>query len=115
MNLRTSRSAGFSLAMHERVTLGVDAVWRTLLDANQLRVGEETHLLRRWDEEFIRSTTRPVLLTETEDLNLLLGAVGLKVNVTGGLLVSASLAFSLSDEGLYDEDPIPLIGVDFSF
>ncbi len=108
-------SAGFSLAMHERVTLGVDAVWRTLLDANQLLVGEETHLLRRWDEDSIRSTTRPVLITETEDLNLLLGAVGLKVNVTGGLLVSASLAFSLSDEGLYDEDPIPLIGVDFSF
>ena len=108
-------SSGFSLALHERVTLGVDAVWRTLLDASQLSVGQETHLLRRWDEDFIRSTTRPVLRTETEDLNLLLGAVGLKVNVTGGVLLSASLAFALGDEGLYDEDPIPLIGVDFSF
>lgn len=108
-------AAGFSVGLHERVTFGIDAVWRTLLDANQLSVGSETHLFRRHDEDFIRNTQRAVLETSTDDLNILLGAAGFKINVTGGVLISASVAFTLSDDGLRDEDPIPILGVDFSF
>ncbi|MEM1249817.1 MAG: hypothetical protein AAGK22_25810 [Acidobacteriota bacterium] len=108
-------AAGFSVGLHERVTFGIDAVWRTLLDANQLSVGSETHLFRRHDEDFIRSTERAVLETATDDLNILLGAAGFKINVTGGVLISASVAFTLSDDGLRDEDAIPILGIDFSF
>ena len=106
---------GFSAALHPRVTVFSDVVWRTLLDANQLLRDSTTHQLRRFGEAEIRSVERAVLRTQQDDLNLILGSLGIKVNITGELLLTANLALSLGEEGLRDEDVVPLLGVDYSF
>jgi hypothetical protein len=108
-------TVGFSAAVHPRVTLFSDVVWRTLLDASQLDRDTTSHLLRRHDGDAIESVERAVLRTEVEDLNLILGSLGIKINLTGELLFTANLALSLGDEGLRDEDVVPLIGIDYSF
>lgn len=108
-------TTGVSVSLHPRVTFSVDAVWRTLLDANQLERSDEPFLFKRFDSTQVETITRPQIGTEVEDINLLLGAVGLRINVAGDVLVTVNLAFSLSDEGLRDDGIIPLIGLDYSF
>ncbi len=106
---------GFDWAAHPRVTVAADLLWRTLIDANSMSVRQERHLFRRWDETEISTTTRPVLETSVDDLNLLTAAIGCKVNLWGQLLASVNLLYSLSDDGLQEEAWVPLIGLDYSF
>lgn len=106
---------GFSLGVHPKVTVFADLVWRTLLDAQQIDRRELTHLYKRWDSAVIEQTNRQVLDTRQQDLNIASASIGMKVNIVGDLLLTANLSFSLSDEGLRDEDIIPLIGIDYSF
>lgn len=108
-------TVGYSAAVHPRVTLFSDIVWRTLLDASQLQRESETHLLRRFNSPQIESIERSSLRAEQEDINLILGSAGVKVNLTGELLLTINLALSLGDEGLRDEDAVALIGIDYSF
>ncbi len=107
--------AGFSLGVHPRVTVFGDLVWRTLLDAQQLEVRQVSHLYKPFDSEQIVQGNRQVLDTRQADLNIANISVGLKVNLVGDLLLSTNLSFSISDEGLRDEDIVPLIGLDYSF
>ena len=110
-----SLALGFDWAAHPRVTIAGDLLWRTLFDANQLRIDEVPHLYRRWDATAITQTARPVLGSEPDDLDLLSGAFGCKVNLYGQVLVTANLLWSLSADGLRDADVVPLIGIDYSF
>lgn len=50
-----------------------------------------------------------------DDLNILFGVVGFKINVIGGFLILVSVVFMFSDDGFCDEDVILIFGVDFSF
>jgi hypothetical protein len=61
------------------------------------------------------TVTLPELGAEESDLDLWLGAAGLRFNPTGNLLVSANVLFSLGDEGLQDEDVMPVVSVEYSF
>jgi outer membrane putative beta-barrel porin/alpha-amylase len=116
---------GLDWAVHPRVTLNAEFVGRTLQDTIRL----EAH---REDFPFCtqRSTapgapvcapgaTAVTQLPELEgsegDLDLWLGAAGLRFNPTGNLLVSANLLFSLSDEGLQNDDVFPVVSLDYSF
>lgn len=108
-------AAAFDVAVHPRVTIAAEILWRTLIDANQIRVGDEPFLFRRFDSSEIQTTLRPILTAETENLDLATTTVGLKVNLTGTLLLTADLIFSLTDDGLRDQDVVPLIGIDYSF
>jgi hypothetical protein len=110
-----SLALGFDWAAHPRVTIAADLLWRTLFDANQLRVEEVTHLYKRWDATAISQTLRPTLGAEQEDLDLLAGTVGCKLNLFGQVLLTADLLWSLSSDGLRDADVVPLIGLDYSF
>lgn len=110
-----SLTVGFDWAAHPRVTIAADVLWRTLFDAQKLEVGEATHLYERWDEEVVRSTARPVLETREDDLNLISGALGCRVNLWGQVLLTANVLVSLSDDGLRDDGIVPLIGIDYSF
>lgn len=110
-----SFTVGFDWAAHPRVTVAGDLLWRTLFDANVMSVRDERHLYRRWDQTEISTTTRPVLETSLDDLNLITAAVGCKVNLWGQLLASVNLLYSLSDDGLQDDAWVPLIGLDYSF
>ena len=60
-------------------------------------------------------TPVPELEASRGDLDLWLGAAGLRFNPVGNFLVSANVLFSLSDEGLQDEDVIPVVSLDYSF
>ena len=108
-------TAGASVAANPRVTFFGDLVWRTLLDATKLQRRELTHLYRRFDSTEVQATTRPTIEGIEDDINLILGSVGLKVNVVRELLVSLNLGFSLGEEGLRDEDIVPMLSLDYSF
>lgn len=108
-------TAGFDAAVHERVTFAFDVLWRTLLDANQMERREVTHLYKPFNTTQVLQTQRPVLETETQDLNLVHGSFGIKVNLTGQVLLNANLLMSWSDDGLTEEDLVPLIGLEYGF
>ncbi len=108
-------TAGFSLSVHPKVTVFADLVWRTLLDAQQIETRQDTHLFKRFDSDIVEQSLRNVLDTRTQDVNIANGAFGIKVNLVGDLLLTANVSFSLTDNGLRDEDLVPLIGLDYSF
>jgi hypothetical protein len=108
-------TTGASIAANPRVTFFADLVWRTLLDATKLQRRELTHLYRRFDSTEVQSTTRPSIEGVEDDLNLILGSVGVKVNFVKELLVSLNLGFALGEDGLRDEDIVPMLSLDYSF
>lgn len=112
-------------AVHPRVTLNAEFVGRTLQDTVRL----ESH-----QQEFAfcsqRSTAPgppvcapggasaallPELHATEGDLDLWLGAAGLRFNPAGNFLLSANVLFALSDEGLQSDDVIPVVSLDYSF
>jgi hypothetical protein len=58
---------------------------------------------------------RPVVEFAEDDLQLLLGALTLKWNPTGNLLLTGTALYSLSDDGLQDDGVIGVIGAEYSF
>jgi hypothetical protein len=53
-------------------------------------------------------------VTETGDVNQILGSVGVKINPFGNFLLTLNGLFPLNNEGLQDGFT-PLIGIDYSF
>jgi hypothetical protein len=53
-------------------------------------------------------------VAESGDLNLLVGAANVKVNVAGRLLVNAGALFGLGNSGLQDK-VTPVFGIDYAF
>jgi hypothetical protein len=102
------------LAAHPRATLAFELIGRTLLDATQARSGLETFQFRRQDGS-IQFADRNVVRLEENDLSLLLGSVGVKFNPAANLLVTAGALWSLSSDGLVDDDVIFVVGLDYSF
>lgn len=112
-------AAGFDAALSSRLTLNADLVGRALLDAERLVDQDVTYTYRTASDPV--GTQRTVTRTEitsasqTGTLNLLFGAVGLKFNPTGRLLISGNLLISLSkDNGLQDM-LTPVIAIDYNF
>lgn len=114
-------TAGFDAALHPRVTLTADVVGRTLQDTQRVAVREEVwDFVTRADlgpdgqPRDIQLTTFPRLTPEDADLNLLIGAVGLKFNPFGSLLISGNVLLSQGKRGLQDY-VTPVVSVDYSF
>lgn len=99
-------SFGVVLAVHRRVTAAVDVLGRYVIDSPRVRQ-EEFHALDG------RSTFRNIAF-RTGSFNELSSAVGLKVNVSGQLLVNANLLMRLNAVGLRDKVS-PLIGLEYAF
>ena len=108
-------TVGFDAALHPRVTLAADVIWRTLRGALRVERQEVPFLYRRHDSPVVHTTSRPLLATETGDVNVAYGALGVKVNLYGKSLLLANLLYSLSDQGLQDRDAVALLGIDYSF
>jgi hypothetical protein len=108
-------TAGFDAALHPRVTLTADIVGRTLLNTQRIEVQEET-----WDyvvrdrPSSVVFTSFPRLVPVDTDLNILIGAVGLKLNPVGNLLISGNVLLSQGKRGLQDY-VTPVVSVDYSF
>ena len=56
----------------------------------------------------------PNIVFERDSFNALSGAIGLKANVFGRLLLDVNLLFKLDEHGLRDK-VTPLIGLEYSF
>ena len=59
-------------------------------------------------------STFPNIVFESDSFNALSGAIGLKANVFGRLLLDVNLLFKLDENGLRDK-VTPLIGLEYSF
>jgi hypothetical protein len=115
-------SLGLDWAVSPRVTLNAEFVGRTLRDTIRLEEDPKTFMFCRQQApgsancaDATGVQVLPELQASRGDLDLWLGAAGLRFNPVGNFLVSANVLFSLSDEGLQDEDVIPVVSLDYSF
>ena len=101
------------MASHPRATISVDVLGRTLRDLGRLvPVARQFPFVTSAGvfgtatfEEFAR---RP------GDLNLVVGAAGVRFNPRGNFLISANVLVPLTKAGLRDRIT-PVIGADYSF
>jgi len=100
-------SVGAVIAAHRRVTAAVDLLGRYVIDTPRVR-REQFHALDA------KASIFPNIAFGTGSFNELNGAVGLKVNVGGRLLVNANLLMRLNSVGLRDKVS-PLVGVEYAF
>jgi hypothetical protein len=99
-------SAGADVSVSARVTVAFDVIGRYLIDAERLRAEEFAALDQR--------SVFPNIVFRRESFNTMSGAIGLKANVLGRLLVDVNLLFKLDEKGLRD-NVTPLIGLEYSF
>ncbi len=107
-------TAGFDVALHEKLTFTSDFLGRTLLDAERLIVRDQSFLFTQRTDSTIREEIRQTPDTVRGNMTILLGSAGIKFNPVGQLLVVASVLFPLNDSGLQDS-LTPVFGVDYTF
>lgn len=99
-------AAGADVSVNGHVTLAFDVLGRHVIDGKRL-VQQEFHALDG------RSHFSNIAFT-TDSFGMLSGAVGMKANVHGRLLLDVNLLFKLDENGLRDK-VTPLIGFEYSF
>jgi hypothetical protein len=99
-------SGGVALAVTGNLTLAADVLGRRVLDGRRL-VPKTFHALDG-------PTTFPDISFVRRSENEISGAVGLKFNPRGRLLIDANVLLSLDDHGLRDK-VTPLVGVEYGF
>ena len=107
-------TAGFDAALHRRITFTADIIGRTLRDFDRIVKVE-----REW--EFTHGNGGPIETTtildyqlQRDNLNILLGSVGLKINPFGRLLISGNVLLSQGKRGLQDY-VTPVASIDYTF
>lgn len=110
-----SYAIGIDVAAAARVTVTGDLFGRVLFDAGRLTDESGEFRFRPGSNQApISSTQFPELDLAARNLYQTFGTLGLKVNLTNTLLLSASGVFALTDAGLKDSFT-PLIGLDYTF
>lgn len=119
-------AGGVEYVPHPRVTVIGDIIGRTLLDAGKVEAVTKTYQFRSPAgatavDPLLTSSTNPVTQQPYQqlelgpgNLNLVLGAVGAKVNVAPNLLLSGHVLFPLTKGGLRDRATI-VFGLDYAF
>jgi hypothetical protein len=131
-----SAAAGFDVAVNPRFTMSLDVLGRTLRDAGRMRLAEKTFEYSLAGAgtggggggggggsgggrpttpavEVLR-TTRTELQFVAGDLQLYLGAAGVRFSPWRTILVTANVLFPLTDAGLRDR-VTPVLGIDYVF
>lgn len=108
-----SYAVGFDTALHQRLTFSADVLGRNLRDLGRLvPTGRQFPFVTQdgsfGTSRFEEFTRRP------GDLNLLVGAAGVRYNPRGNLLISAQVLVPITSAGLRDRFT-PVIGIDYSF
>jgi len=104
---------GVDVAASNRVTIAGDIIGRTLRDAGRLQLTDT--VFNPNPPAGVQSITRSQFtLDPNASLNLLVGAIGVKANVTSTLLISANVLFPLTNKGLSSK-VTPVIGFDYLF
>ncbi len=108
-------TVGLTAAVSPRVTFSVDAIGRTVRDANRFGVVPQTFTYNTGaGGPFRAERADAVGITGRENINILLGVAGVKVNVAKALLLTANVLFPLGDSGLRAKIS-PVIGLDYAF
>jgi hypothetical protein len=124
-------AAGFDFAVNPRVTMSFDVLSRTLRDAGRMRLSDKTFDFAaagsgggaggggggggggRPPTE-IQSVTRTELQLVSGNLQLYLGAAGVRFNPWRTVLVTGNLLFPFTNAGLRDR-VTPAVGIDYLF
>jgi len=115
-------TGGFTLALSPRATLTFDAVGRTIRDVNRFGLTEQEFQYRTRNFnvngvvlETLGTTSREaVTIVGRGNLNMVLGAAGLKLNLSRTLLLNAQVLFPITEAGLRAKIT-PVIGLDYAF
>lgn len=97
---------GADVSVNQRLTLAFDVIGRYFIDAERLH-GEEFQALDG-------RSVFPNIVFARDSFNALSGAIGLKANLVGRLLLDVNLLFKLDEHGLRDK-VTPLIGLEYGF
>lgn len=113
-------TAGFVVAAHPRVTLTADFIGRTLKDVNRFLVVPQSFNFRSRGSVPNPNPLQTANFSDglevvgRSDLRLLLGVVGVKINIARTVLLTANVLFPLSSDGLRPK-VTPVIGIDYAF
>ncbi len=99
-------AVGADIGLGKKLTIAFDVVGRRVFDAE--RVARDTFTALDGVSRF------PSVRFATGSYDVLDGAVGLKANPGGGLLLDLNVLFKLNENGLRDQ-VTPLLGIEYSF
>ena len=99
-------AVGTEVSMSSHVTLALDLLGRTVIDAERLQA-TTFHALDG-------VSTFPDITFHRDTFNLLSGSMGAKINLAGRVLAEANLLFALDGHGLRDR-VTPLVGLQYTF
>jgi hypothetical protein len=106
--------AGFDVAVFNRLTFTADVIGRTLLDFDRIVKVEEEWEYTHGQGGPLEITTITDYEARNDDLNLLVGSVGVKLNPFGKLLLSGNVLLSQGKRGLQDY-VTPVVSIDYTF
>ena len=99
-------AVGAVIAVHSRVSAAVDLLGRYIIDTPHVRRDEFQALDGR--------SVFPNITFDSGGIHQVSGAVGLKINLAGRLLVNTNLLVRLNNAGLRDKVS-PLVGIEYAF
>jgi hypothetical protein len=97
---------GFDVGLGKKLTLAADVIARRVIDGERL-AADDFHALDG-------RSVFPNVRFFRGSYNIVNGAVGIKANPGGNLLIDLNLLFKLNDSGLRDR-VTPLFGIEYSF
>jgi hypothetical protein len=97
---------GVDVSVNPRLTAAFDIFGRYMIDSERLRPVQFHALDQR--------SVFPTIEFTRDSFNALSGAVGMKANLFGQLLLDLNLLFKLDEHGLRDK-VTPLVGIEYSF
>ena len=108
-------TAGLTAAVSPRVTLSLDAIGRSVRDANRFDLVPQRFTYNTAaGGPFQAERADAVGITGRENIHILLGVAGVKINVAKTLLLTANVLFPLNDSGLRAKIS-PVVGLDYAF
>ena len=111
-------TGGFDVSVGPKLTFVADILGRTYVNTQVVSVRDTVFTANTNPSPTgppnLVSATLPRLVSESGDLNTLLGSAGIKINPVGNLLLTVNGLFSISKQGLQDKFT-PLVGLDYSF
>jgi hypothetical protein len=99
-------AVGADIGIGQKLTVAFDIVGRRVINGEQ--VSRDTFTALNNVSKF------PTVRFTRESYNMVDGAVGVKANPGGGLLINLNVLFKLNDGGLRDK-VTPLLGIEYSF
>jgi hypothetical protein len=107
-------TVGFDAALHHRITFAADVIGRTLLNFDRIVKVEKPWEFTHGNGGPIETTVITDYAAQNDNLNVLVGSVGLKINPFGRLLLSGNVLMSQGKRGLQDYFT-PVVSVDYTF